>query len=69
MSVCRYGIVDHGKEPCTCRQAFAAAGVAAPPTMAQAFAQTRALRKEALARQRAREAFEAAGRPVPEWCR
>lgn len=69
MSVCKYGLVDHGKERCTCAVAFAQAGVQPPPRLSDIGRMIRADHQSALDRQRAREMFVAAGKPVPEWCR
>lgn len=69
MSGCKYGIVDHKGEACTCAEAFAAAGVQGPPRLSDLGRMTRDDRQGRADRERARAMFIAAGKPIPAWAR
>lgn len=69
MSGCKYGIVDHKGEACTCAEAFAAAGVQGPPRLSDLGRMVRGNDRDRVDRERAREMFRAAGKPIPAWAR
>jgi hypothetical protein len=68
MAACKYGIVNHGTERCTCAAAFAQAGVQAPARLSDLGRAVADGHRAQVDRQRARAMFEAAGKPVPKWC-